>query len=76
MGALHLCRGEYAAALTHFQEALQIARRLGDKISTAKWLHNLALTYKHMGNPVLAKSCELEKESLDKQVAAARAAAQ
>src|SRR5262249_31560351 len=70
MGALHLSRGEFAAALSHFQEALDIARRLGDKISIAKWLYNVALTYKRMGNPMLAKTYELEKERMDEQVAA------
>jgi tetratricopeptide (TPR) repeat protein len=73
MGCLYLRHGEYAAALSHFQEALDIARQLGDKISIAKWLHNLGFTYARMGNPILAKNYQLEEERMNQQVAAARA---
>jgi hypothetical protein len=37
MGSLLLCRGEYAASISHFQEALRIARELNDSISVSTW---------------------------------------
>lgn len=75
MGCLHLRRREHAAALDHFQRAVDIARKLGDSISTGKWLHNLALTYSSMGNPDLAAVYEKEAIAYQKKVAHARAAA-
>ena len=75
MGALHLRRGEYSAALSHFTKALGIARSLGDNISTAKWLHNIGLTYLGMDNPMLSKSYELQAELVNRKVVEARAAA-
>ncbi|SRR6266436_979584 len=53
IGFVHLSRGEYAAAISDFQRALEIARGLGDEISIGKRLRNLATTYSCMGNPNL-----------------------
>lgn len=75
MGCLHLRRGEYPAALDHFQKAVDIARTLGDSISSVKWLCNLALTHSCMGNPELAAACEKEAVRFQQQVFQARAAA-
>jgi len=74
MGALNLRRGEFSPAIAHFQEALQIAHRLGDKISISKWLHNLAIAYFQMGNPVLSAGFLKQSEEVTKSVEAARAA--
>jgi tetratricopeptide (TPR) repeat protein len=75
MGCLHLRRGEYPAALDHFQKAADIARKLGDSISTVKWLCNLTLTHSCMGNPDLAAACEREAMRFQQKVVQARAAA-
>jgi|HubBroStandDraft_2_1064218.scaffolds.fasta_scaffold35202_3 tetratricopeptide (TPR) repeat protein len=75
MGCLHLRRGEHRAALDHFQEAVDIARKLGDSISTVKWLCNLTLTHSCMGNPDLAAVCENEAMRIQRRVVQARAAA-
>ena len=75
IGNIYLRRGEYAAAISNYQKALDIARELGDSISVAKWLGNLALTYARMGNPALAKAYELEAEKVKQKVDEARAAA-
>ncbi len=75
MGCLHLRRGEYPAALDHFQEAVDIARKLGDSISTVKWLCNLAVTHSCMGKPDLAAACEKEASRIQRNVVLARAAA-
>lgn len=75
MGCLLLTRREFAPAIARFQEALDISRKLGDAISTSKWLQNLAVTYTQMGNPILAKNYQLQAERVKEQVAAARAAA-
>jgi tetratricopeptide (TPR) repeat protein len=75
MGAIHLRRADYAAALSHFGKALEIARTLGDQISVGKWLHNIALTYSRMGDSLLAKNFELEAELVNQGVAMSRAAA-
>lgn len=75
IGCLHLRRGEYDAALAHFETALEIAQRLGDQLSVGKWLHNLAVTHSQMGNRVLAKNFQLEAELVNQKVADLRAAA-
>jgi tetratricopeptide (TPR) repeat protein len=75
MGCLHLRRGEHAEALDHFQKAVDIARKLGDSISTVKWLCNLTLTHSCMGNPDLAAVCEKEAMRIQRMVVQARAAA-
>jgi len=75
IGCVYLRRGEYHIALSHFRKALEIARALGDQISTGKWLHNLSLAYKCMGDTMQATSCDLEAERVNQQVAQARAAA-
>lgn len=75
MGCLLLRRGQYAAALDHFQKAVDIARKLGDSISTVKWLCNLTLTHSCMGNPDLAAACEKEAVRVQQKVVQARAAA-
>jgi tetratricopeptide (TPR) repeat protein len=74
-GNVYLRRGEYSAAIEHYQKALAIARELNDSICIAKWLGNLALTYSRMGSPALAKMYELEAERVNQKVAQARAAA-
>ena len=73
VGCVNLKRGEYKLALCHFQKALEIARAVKDQISMAKWLHNLSLTYKSMGDPIQAINYELEAERVNRQVAEARA---
>jgi tetratricopeptide (TPR) repeat protein len=75
MGCLHLRRGECAAAISHFQRALDIARELGDLISTSKWLWNLARAYSYMGNPALSHSFQKQSDDVSRQVDKARAAA-
>lgn len=75
MGCLHLRHGEYPAALDHFQQAADIARKLGDSISTVKWLCNLAVTHSCMGKPDLAAACEKEAHCLQQKVVEARSAA-
>ncbi len=75
IGAVHLRRGRYEIALSHFQKALEIASGLGDQISTGKWLHNLSLTHKCMGDTMQAMTCALEAERVNQEVAHARAAA-
>jgi len=75
IGCVYLQRCEYGTALSHFQKALEIASELGDQISMGKWLRNLSLTYKGMGDPMQAIACELEAESVNRRVAQARAAA-
>ncbi len=75
IGAVHLRRGRYEIALSHCQKALEIASGLGDQISTGKWLHNLSLTHKCMGDTMQAMTCALEAERVNQEVAHARAAA-
>jgi tetratricopeptide (TPR) repeat protein len=75
IGNIHLRRGEYAAAISRYQEALEIARKLGDAISVSKWLQNLALTYSNMGNPALAASFQKQADMAAADVEKARAAA-
>ena len=65
--------GEYTTALAHSQKALGIARALGDQISTGKWLRNL--TYKSMGNLMMATSYEFGCRLVNRKVGQARAAA-
>ena len=74
VGCVHLQRGEYEHALCHFQKALEIARKLEDQISMGKWLRNLSLTHKCLGDSLQALTCELEAERINRQVAEARAA--
>jgi tetratricopeptide (TPR) repeat protein len=74
IGNIHLARGEYAAAISMYQEALEIARKLGDTISVSKWLRNLALTYSHMGNPALAANFQRQADVASAEVEKARAA--
>ena len=74
IGNIHLRRGEYSAAVSRYQEALEIARKLGDTISVSKWLRNLALTYSQMGNPALAASFQRQADMATADVEKARAA--
>jgi tetratricopeptide (TPR) repeat protein len=74
IGNIYLGRGEYAAAISKYQEALEIARKLGDTISVSKWLRNLALTYSQMGNPGLAASFQKQADMTAADVEKARAA--
>jgi tetratricopeptide (TPR) repeat protein len=75
VGAVHFRRGQYSEALPYFQKAAEIARKLGDPISTSKWLQNLSLTYARLGDDVLAKTYQFEAERANQTVAKARAAA-
>jgi tetratricopeptide (TPR) repeat protein len=75
VGAVHFHRGQYSDALPYFQKAAAIARKLGDPISTSKWLHNLSLTYARLGEETLAKTCQFEAEHASQIVAKARDAA-
>lgn len=75
IGNIHLRRGEYAAAISSYQQALEIARKLGDQISVSKWLNNLALTYQQMGNLELAERFRTEADQVARKVDAARALA-
>lgn len=76
IGNIYLRRGEYAAAISNYQKAVDIARELGDWISVSKWLNNLAITYSQMGNPALSAGFHKQSEEAAKRVEAARAAAQ
>jgi tetratricopeptide (TPR) repeat protein len=75
IGCVYLRQGECHTALSYFQKALELARGLGDQISTAKWLRNISLAYKGLGDTMQATSYGLEAEKVEQQVAQARAAA-
>jgi len=75
IGNIYLRRGEFSAAILNYQKAVEIARELGDWISVAKWLGNLAHAYSVMGNALLAENFELQAEQAQRKVAQARAAA-
>lgn len=74
LGAVYLLRGEYRTALAHFQKAMEIARVIGDEISTGKWLYNLSLAYRCLGDTAQSMRCALESERVNLRVAQARAA--
>ena len=54
IGNVYLSRGDYGTSLVYYQDALRYAQQIGDRVSTAKWLSNLAHVASLMGNPVLA----------------------
>ena len=49
IGAAHLFRGEYAAALPHFQVALQIAKETKDFAAATRRLNNIGNAHFYMG---------------------------
>lgn len=72
IGNVYLLRGEYPKAISHYQQAVAIARELSDWISTAKWLQNLKITFEQMGNYELAREYEREADSASQTVEAMR----
>jgi tetratricopeptide (TPR) repeat protein len=72
IGCVYLQRGEIAKAISYFQEALAVARELNDKISTAKWLRNIALAYTRFDNPELANRFYTAASEASQVVAEAR----
>jgi len=54
IGNIFVRRGDYPAAVSYFQRALELAKKNEDRISMAKWLNNLSDVFFRMGNPVLA----------------------
>jgi len=72
IGNIHLRRGEYAAAISNYQKAANIARELDDWISVSKWLKNLAIAYSQMGNPTLSAIFQQQAENAHHKVEEAR----
>jgi tetratricopeptide (TPR) repeat protein len=65
IGSVYLRRGEFLTAISYYQRALELARKLGDQVSISKWLRNLSQAYSLLGNPTLACGFESEAESLN-----------
>jgi tetratricopeptide (TPR) repeat protein len=64
IGGVYLRRREFLTAISYYQRALELARKLGDQLSVSKWLQNLCQAYSLLGNPVLARGFESEAEQL------------
>jgi tetratricopeptide (TPR) repeat protein len=65
IGSVYLRRGEFLTAISYYQRALELARKLGDQVSISKWLRNLSQAYSLLGNPTLACGFESEAESIN-----------
>ena len=50
MGYVHLQQGLHAAAVSHYQKALEIADKVGDPVLHRKWSNNIAAAYSRMGD--------------------------
>ena len=72
IGNVYLYRREFLTAISYYQQALDLARQLGDQLSVAKWLRNLAQAYSHLGNPALAQGFEDEAKQINDRVAVER----
>src|SRR5205085_7793819 len=55
LGLVNLFRGNFAEAITHFQAALEMARRCGDLVGEARCLTYLAVAHRRNGDVDLAK---------------------
>lgn len=63
--SVYLRRGEFLTAISYYQRALELARKLGDQVSVSKWLRNLSQAYSLLGSPALARGFESEAENLN-----------
>jgi tetratricopeptide (TPR) repeat protein len=65
IGSVYFHCGRFLTAISYYQRALELARKLGDQVSISKWLRNLCQAYSLLGNPALARGLESEAEKLD-----------
>jgi len=72
VGNDYLYRREFLTAISYYQRALELARKLGDQLSIAKWLHNLGQAYSELGNAALAKGFEDEAKQVNDLLVAER----
>jgi tetratricopeptide (TPR) repeat protein len=69
IGSVHLRRGEFLSAISYYQRALEMARKLGDQVSVGKWLRNLCQAYSLLGSPTLARGFEIEADQVNGRLA-------
>jgi tetratricopeptide (TPR) repeat protein len=69
---VYLYRRQFLAAISYYQQALELARQLGDQLSIGKWLRNLGQAYAHLGNPALAQGFESEAKLVNERPVAER----
>jgi tetratricopeptide (TPR) repeat protein len=63
LGAIDNLQGRHDGALLHYRVALPAYRRLGQRRGLAETYHNLAITYRDLGN--LADADEHERRAID-----------
>jgi len=54
LGVAYYSLGQYQTAIEHYQQALTIAREIGDSRNEGTWLGNLGTTYTALGQPQAA----------------------
>jgi len=72
IGNVYYKQGDYASAVNYYERALAIAREIGDKISTEKWLKNLSIAFSRMGDADAASKYDLEAMQAKLQVESER----
>lgn len=64
IGLAYIRKKEYQIALAYLQEALVLARKLGDTGSQSSILNNMNLCYRPLGEPDIARNLQLQSYSL------------
>lgn len=69
LGALFYVQGEYDTALRHYQQALTLAKRLGDQASEIDPLYNIARIYEERGEYEAALSLYEQMHRIAQEIA-------
>jgi tetratricopeptide (TPR) repeat protein len=72
IGNVYLQRGECFKAISYYQQAVDIARETGDRISACKWLKNLSIAYSALGNEAISTQFAAQAETVQRDIAEER----
>lgn len=68
MGSANLALGDYRSAILYHEQALEIARQIGDRWGEAAYLGNLGIVCKNIGELRKALSCFEEALEIARQI--------